>query len=180
MSIYAKKLLAIYFAFKTCERYFWGAPEPIIILTDNKTVTRFVQTKIVLPALWNACDNVIQFNFVIAHIPAVQNTASDSLSCLEADTKNKLVMKNREDVQTLPIEINVKAARLFQEEQIFYTTDEDETEEQYWAWKEAIRRSPATTESAKTIQSRFYKFDKLATWDTSPNTEKLTDHYRAI
>ena len=89
-------------------------------------------------------------------------------------------MKNREDVQTLPVEINVKAARLFQEEQIFYTTDEDEAEEQYWAWKEAIRRSPATTESAKTIQSRFYKFDKLATWDTSLNTEKLTDHYRAI
>ena len=48
MSIYAKELLAIYFACKEFGHIFWGAPKPVIILTDNKAVTRFFQTKIVL------------------------------------------------------------------------------------------------------------------------------------
>ena len=61
MSIYAKEFLAIYFAFKEFGHIFWGAPKPVIILTDNKAVTRFFQTKIIPPALWNACEYVIQF-----------------------------------------------------------------------------------------------------------------------
>ena len=97
--------------------------------------------------------NVIQFNFVIAHIPGAQNTAADYLSRLEADPKDKLVMKIREDVQTLPIEINVQSAGVSQEEQIFYTNDDDETEEQLWARKEAIRKNPATDEPTVTIQT---------------------------
>ena len=64
MSIYAKEFLAIYFAFKEFGHIFWGAPKPVIIFTDTKAVTRFFQTKIIPPALWNACDYVIQFNFV--------------------------------------------------------------------------------------------------------------------
>ena len=62
-------------------------------------------------------------------------------------------MKIREDVQTLPIEINVQSAGVSQEEQIFYTNDDDETEEQYWARKEAIRKNPATDEPTVTIQT---------------------------
>ena len=62
-------------------------------------------------------------------------------------------MKIREDVQTLPIEINVQSAGVPQEEQIFYTSDDDETEEQYWARKEAIRKNPATDEPMVTIQT---------------------------
>ena len=77
MSIYAKEFLAIYYAFKEFGHIFWGAPKPNTILTDNKSVTRFFQTKIIPPTLWNACDYVIQFNFVIAHIPGKNNTAAD-------------------------------------------------------------------------------------------------------
>ena len=40
-----------------------------------------------------------------------------------------------------------------QEEQIFYTNDDDETEEQYWARKEAIRKNPAIDETTVTIQT---------------------------
>ena len=75
------------------------------------------------------------------------------MSRLEADPKSYLVMKICEDVQSLPLEINVQSAGVSQEEQIFYTIDEDETEEQYWARKEAIRRNTVTAESAITIQS---------------------------
>ena len=62
-------------------------------------------------------------------------------------------MKIREDVQTLPIEINVQSAGVSQEEQIFCTNDDDETEEQAWARKEAIRKNPATDEPTVTIQT---------------------------
>ena len=89
MSIYAKEFLAINFAFcKEVGHIFWGAPKPVIILTGNKSVTRFLQTKIVPPALWIACDYVIQFNFVIAHVPGAQNTAADYLSRLETCQTN--------------------------------------------------------------------------------------------
>ena len=99
------------------------------------------------------CDYVIQFNFVVPHIPGAQNTAADYLSRLEADPMDKLVMKIREDVQTLPIEINVQSAGVSQEEQIFYTNDDDETEEQFWARKEAIRKNPAPDEPTFTTQT---------------------------
>ena len=62
-------------------------------------------------------------------------------------------MKIREDVQALPIEINIQSAGVSQEEQIFYTNDDDETEEQYWARKEAIRKNPATDEPTVTTQT---------------------------
>ena len=96
---------------------------------------------------------MIQFNFVIARIPGAQNTAADYFSRLEADPKDKLVMKIREDVQTLPIEINVQSAGVSQEEQIFHTNDDDETEEQYWARKKAIRKTPAIDDPTLTIQT---------------------------
>ena len=49
--------------------------------------------------------------------------------------------------------IHVQSAGVSQEEQIFYTNDDDETEEQYWARKEAIRKNPATDEPTVTIQT---------------------------
>ena len=77
----------------------------------------------------------------------------DCLSRLEADPKDKLILNVREDVQTLPIEINVQSAGVSQEEQIFCTNYDDETEEQLWAKKEANRRIPATAETTIKIQS---------------------------
>ena len=121
MSIYAKEFLSIYFAFKDFGYIFWGAPTPAIILTNNIAVARFLQTKFVPPALWNACEYVIEFNFVIAHIPGAQNTVADNLSSLEADQKDKLNMKTREDVKTVSIEINAQSAGVSQKEKIFST-----------------------------------------------------------
>ena len=40
-SIYAKEFLAIFFAFKDFGHIFWVTPKPVIILTDNKSFTRF-------------------------------------------------------------------------------------------------------------------------------------------
>ena len=64
-------------ALKKFGHIFWGASKPVIIMTDSKSVTRFFQTKMSAPPLWNACDFVLQFNFSIAHIPWKMNTAAD-------------------------------------------------------------------------------------------------------
>ena len=68
MSIYSKDFLAIYMAFLEFAHILWEASKPTIVLTDNKSVTRFFQTKAIPPSLLNACDCVLQFNFKIAHI----------------------------------------------------------------------------------------------------------------
>ena len=129
MSIYAKEFLAIYYAFKGFGHIFWGTPKPVIILTDNKLVTRFFRTKVIPPPLWNACDFVIQFNFSIAHIPGKKTTAVDYLSRMEMDPTEKLVLKIRADVETQPIEVNVQSAGVSDEEQVFFTEEDNETEQ---------------------------------------------------
>ena len=68
MSIYSKEVLATYMAFLEFAHILWETTKPTIVLTDNKSVTRFFQTKAIPPSLWNACDYVLQFNFKIAHI----------------------------------------------------------------------------------------------------------------
>ena len=74
-----------------------------------------------------------QFNFIIAHIPGKNNTAADYLSRIERDPNEKLkklILKIREDVATKPIEVNVQSAGVSQEEQVFFTEEDGETEEQ--------------------------------------------------
>ena len=83
MSIYSKDFLAIYMAFLEFAHILWEATKSTIVLTDNKSVTHFFQTKAIPPAVWNACDYVLQYNFKIAHIAGSVNTAADFLSRLE-------------------------------------------------------------------------------------------------
>ena len=85
-SIYSKEFLAIYLAFLEFAHILWEATKPKIVLTDNKSVTRFFQTKAIPPALWNACEYVLQFNFKIVHIAGSVNTAADFLSGLSPRT----------------------------------------------------------------------------------------------
>ena len=77
MSIYAKSFLAIYMTFKKFGQIFWGATKPVIMMTDSNLVTRFFQTKMIPPPLWNAWDFVLQFNFTIEYTSGEMNTAAD-------------------------------------------------------------------------------------------------------
>ena len=63
MSIYSNELLAIFMASLEFAHILWVATKPTIVLTDNKSVTRFFRTKAIPPAFWNAYDDVLQFNF---------------------------------------------------------------------------------------------------------------------
>ena len=121
MSIYSNELLAIYMAFLEFAHILWEATKPTIVQTDNKSVTRFFQTKAIPPSLWNACDYVLQFNFKIAHIAGSVNTAADFFSRLELKVTEKIRLKIREDVQTTPIEVTTSTSDVADEKQFICT-----------------------------------------------------------
>ena len=80
MSIYSKEFLAIYMAFLEFAHILWEAAKPTVVLTDNKSVKGFFQTKAIPPSLWNACDYVLQFNSKTAQIAGSVKTAADFFS----------------------------------------------------------------------------------------------------
>ena len=138
MTIFSKEFLAIYMAFLEFAHILWETTKPTIVLTDNKSVTRFFQTKAIPPSLWNACDYVLQSNFKLAHIAGSVNTAADFLSRLELKLTERIRLKIRENVQTTPIEVTTSSSDVADEEQFFFTQtdDQDETEEQILQKKE--------------------------------------------
>ena len=141
MSIYAKEFLAIYFAFMEYSHILWGSSKPTIVLTDNKSVTRFFQTKMIPPSLWNACDFVLQFHFKIAHVPGRMNTAADFLSRLDISPKEKVLLQIREDIQTTPIQVNIQSSDIHEEDQFYFLPEDDsETEEDIWERKQQARK----------------------------------------
>ena len=120
----------------------WEATKPKFVLTDNKSVTRFLQTKAIPPSLWNACDYLLQFNFKITKIAGSVNTAAGFLLRLEMKVKEKICLKIRENVQTTPIEVTTSSSDVADEDQFFFAQadGEDETEEQTLDRKEQSRK----------------------------------------
>ena len=103
-SIYVKEFLSVYLAFETFEHYLWGVSnKPIIVLTDNKSVTKFFQAKVVPGNLWNAVVYILSFNFVIGHIPGKANATADYLSRfnLNPAIKMKLKLENQIPVKKI-------------------------------------------------------------------------------
>ena len=76
----------------------WETTKPTNVPADNKSVKRFFQTKAIPPALWKACDYVLQFNFKSAHIAGSVNTAADCRSRSELKVMEKISLKFREDI----------------------------------------------------------------------------------
>ena len=143
MSIYTKEFLAIYMAFKELGHIFWGATKPVIIMTDNKSVNRFFQTKMIPPPLWIACEFVLQVSFTIAHIPGKMNTAADFLSRFEMDPNEQIILQIREDIPTKPIGVNIEYTGFAQEEHVFDdpTDQQETTEKELWTRKEEARNA---------------------------------------
>ena len=140
MSIYSKDFLAVYMAFLQFAHILCEPSKPTIVLTDNKSVTRFFQTKAIPPSLWNASDYVLQFNFKISHIAGSVNTAADFLSELELIITEKIHLKIRKDVQKTSIEVTTSSSDVTDEEQFFFTQADGqyETEEQILQKKREI------------------------------------------
>ena len=79
-SVYYKQFLALYFALDHFAHFFWGATKPVLVLTDNRSLTQLVQSTIIQPSLWNCLDRVMSFTILFAHIPGKANSAADFLS----------------------------------------------------------------------------------------------------
>ena len=135
MSLYSKEFLAIYMAFLECEHVLWEATKPTIVLTDNKSDTRFFSEQ---RQLWKACAYVFHFNFKIAHIVGSVNSAADCFSRRELKVMEKIFLKNREVIQTTPFEVTTSSPDVADEEQIFFSQahSSDESEEQTLERKE--------------------------------------------
>ena len=167
MSIYAKEFWAIYFAFMDYNHILWGSTKPIIVLRDNKSVTRFFQTKMIPPSLWNACDFVLQFHFKIAHVLERMNTAADFLSRLDISPKEKVLLQIREDIQTTPILVNIQSSDIHEGDQFYFLPEDDsETEEDIWERKQRARKKIYSPQEHQTDSP-------AATNETNSQTENL-------
>ena len=123
----------------------WEATKPTIVLTDNKSVTRFFQRKAIPPALWNACDYVLQFNFKLAHIAGSVNTAADFLSRLEPKVTEKIRLLIREDIQTTAIEVTTSSSDVADEEQFLFTHADDTNKSK----QQTLERKEQSRQNAK-------------------------------
>ena len=111
MSIYCKVFLAIYHAFLDYSYSLWETTLPTLVMTDNRSVTRFFQTKAIPPSLCNACDYKLQFNFHIMHVAGTQNTADDFLSRIDLNPKERVQLKIRNDITIRPIQVNQQTSQ---------------------------------------------------------------------
>ena len=170
-------------AFLECAHILSEATKPTIVLTDNKSVTRFFQTKAIPTALWNACEYVLQFNLKIAHIAGSVNTAVGFLSRLELKVTEKIRLKIREDIQTTPIEITTSSSDVADEEQFFFTQadKDDESEEQTLERKEHSRQSAeqrAAHKESSTFKTSVKEFTKIDGHTTSYSMNGIKENAR--
>ena len=152
-------------------------------MTDNKSVTRFFQTKAFPPALWNACDYVLQINFKIAHIAGSINTAAGLLYRLELKVTEKIRLKIREDIHTTPIEVTTSSSDVADEEQIFFTHADDgkESEEKTFKRKEQSRQNAkqwAVNEESPALKTSVKEFTKIDGNTTSYSTNGIKANAR--
>ena len=121
LTMYAKEFLAMHFAFDEFAHILWGVKKPTIVMTDNKALTRFFQSKRIPPKLWNYCDQALQFDFVLAHVPGVENPAADYLSRIDIHPKDRIHLKLHDEIPVFKVEIDLASK----------TPKQDDEEEEY-------------------------------------------------
>ena len=97
----------MHFAFDKFAHILWGVKKPTIVMTDNKAVTRFFQSKRTPPKLWNYCDQALQFDLVLAHVPGVENPAAAYLSRLDINPKDRIHLKLHDEITVFKVEIDL-------------------------------------------------------------------------
>ena len=122
-SIYYKEFLALYYALDYLSHYIWGSSKQVIILTDNKSLTQFFQSKVIPPSLWNCLDRILAFNIVIAHIPGRANYAADFLSRMENDKTATMSLKLTDRIPVREIEIDTEAQNPDVELNVLFDTE---------------------------------------------------------
>ena len=108
-SVYYKEFLALYFALEHFSHFFCGATTPVLVLTDNRSLKQFFQSKTIHPSLWNCLDRVLSFNIFLAHIPGKAISAADFLSRMQTDPSLSIQIKLTDNVPIREIEIETAA-----------------------------------------------------------------------
>ena len=108
-STYYKEFLGLYFALDHFSHFIWGTEKPVIVLTDNKSLTQFFQAKTIPPSLWNCLDRLLSYNLVIAHIPGRANYAADFLSRVQSDLSTTIELKLTDRIPVREIEVQTIA-----------------------------------------------------------------------
>ena len=157
MSVYTKELLAIHTSFVEFAHILWETTKPTIVLTDNKSVTRFFETKAIPPSLWNACDYVLQLKFKIPNIAGSVKTAADFIFRLELKVTEKIRFKIREDVHTTPIEVTTSSSDVADDEQLFFTQEDGEKEIEEQMLQRKTQSQRKTTEGVANEESSSLK-----------------------
>ena len=102
-----KEFLGVYLSFETFERYLRGlSNKPFSVLTDDKSVTKSFQAKVIPGNLWNAVEYIVSFNFVIGHIPGKANRAADYLSRINLNPASKMRLKLENQIPLRKINIS--------------------------------------------------------------------------
>ena len=91
-------------------------------------------TCIVMLWLWNACDYVIQYYFLIVPVAGSIKTSADILSRTEVNPTKKLEMSMRNDIQTKAF--NIQSSVIVEEERIYVLPNDEFDENQLWQEKE--------------------------------------------
>ena len=105
MSKYCKEFLSLHWK---PFHIFWGNDKTVLILRENKNLTRFFQAKTIPPSLWNYVDRVTAFNVVVAHIPGKSNAVADFLSRMQSDASETIELKLTDHIPIREKEIAVR------------------------------------------------------------------------
>ena len=74
---------------------------------NNKSLTRFFQTKTIPSSFWICVDHVLNFNFVQGHIPGKANAAADYLSRIYIQPHTKLGLKFNSKIPVADVQLNM-------------------------------------------------------------------------
>ena len=107
MSIYAKEFLVVNFAFDTFAHILGGTTEPVLVLTDNKSITMFFQAKTIPSSLWTCVDHVLNFKCLLGQIPGKANEAADYLSRIHSQPHTKLELKFVSKIPVADVHLNM-------------------------------------------------------------------------
>ena len=108
-SVYYKKILSLNFALDHFAQFIWGATKPVLVLTDNRSLTQFFLSRSIHPSLWICLDRVLSFIILLAHIPGNANSASDFLSRMQTDLNLCFRIKLTDHVPIREIEVETEA-----------------------------------------------------------------------
>ena len=116
LTMYAKEFLAMHFAFDEFGHILWGAKKPIIVMTDNKALTRFFRRNTSRLHCGFFVIELFSSIFLLARVPGAENPAADYLSRLEIRPEDRVHLKLTDTIHIRRIEIDIASRTPKQEE----------------------------------------------------------------